>query len=157
MPPNWPGTLGVEARAENDRQALVEQSQLVVTATPSRAPLVSAGWLHPRLHITAMGADQHGKNEIDPLALARADAYVCDRLSQCEAMGELRAAICAGAWTGAAPRELGEVIAGTAPGRTARDQVTICDLTGTGAQDTAIATHALAAVSAARLGTVIRA
>lgn len=151
------GTLGVEARAENDRQALVEQSQLVVTATPSRAPLVSAGWLHPRLHITAMGADQHGKNEIDPLALARADAYVCDRLSQCEAMGELRAAICAGAWTGAAPRELGEVIAGTAPGRTARDQVTICDLTGTGAQDTAIATHALAAVSAARLGTVIRA
>ena len=62
-------------------------------------PVLKAEWLHPGLHVTAMGSDQAGKNEIDPKALAAADLYACDRVSQCEKLGELRSAIAAGVWT----------------------------------------------------------
>lgn len=148
-------TLGIVAEAVADPAALVRDSQLVVTTTPSRGPLIRAEWLHPGLHITAMGADQPGKTELDPAALAAADAYICDRASQCETSGELEAALAAGLWHGGRPAELGEVIAGTRPGRRAASDVTICDLTGTGAQDTAIASHVRARHP--RAGTVIRA
>jgi ornithine cyclodeaminase len=133
--------LGVEAQAVDSAETLVRTSQFVVTTTPSRQPLIRAEWLHPGLHITAMGSDQIGKSEIDPKALIAADAYVCDRVSQCEVSGELEAALAAGIWTKGRPAELGEVITGQKPGRQRAQDVTICDLTGTGVQDTAIATH----------------
>jgi ectoine utilization protein EutC len=137
--------LGVTAQAVADPAELVAASQLVVTTTPAEHPVLKAEWLHPGLHVTAMGSDQAGKNEIDPAALARADLYVCDRVSQCEVLGELRSAIAAGVWSGARPPELGEIVAGIRPGRVSDSQITICDLTGTGAQDTAIATLAVEA------------
>ncbi len=146
--------LGVEARAVADPAALVGESQLVVTTTPARAPVLMADWLHPGLHITAMGSDQEGKNEIDPQVLIRADLYVCDRVSQCETSGELEAAYAAGLMQDITPPELGEVIIGTHPGRRSAEAITICDLTGTGVQDTAIATHVAAALPNA--GTLIR-
>jgi ornithine cyclodeaminase len=149
---------GVEALAMEDPAQVVAESQLVTTTTPAREAILRAEWLHPGLHVTAMGSDQAGKNEIDPKALVAADLYVCDRVSQCAGLGELRAAIAAGLLApGTTPPELGQVIAGLHPGRESQGQVTICDLTGTGAQDTAIATHALKAARAAGAGTVIRA
>ncbi len=137
--------LGIEAVAEPDPARLVAESQLVVTTTPSREPVLRAEWLHPGLHVTAMGSDQEGKGEIAPEALAAADLYVADRVSQCRELGELRSAIAAGLMSADGVPELGQIIAGTAAGRVSDEQVTICDLTGTGAQDTAIANHALAA------------
>ena len=148
--------LGIEARAESDPERLVNESQLVVTATPTEEPVLKANWLHPGLHVTAMGSDQEGKNEIEPEALVRADAYVCDRVSQCELVGELAGAIRGGCWTAGRPVELGDVVAGTADGRIAPGDVTICDLTGTGAQDTAIAMLALAKAKGAGKGATIR-
>jgi len=145
--------LGVEADVTADARTLVEQSQLVVTATPAREPVLMAEWLHPQLHITAMGSDQTGKNEIDPQALAGCDLYVADRLSQCEVSGELEAARAAGLAPRGTIPELGDIIAGAHPGRPSEAAVTIADLTGTGAQDTAIATHVFAAMGAA--GTVV--
>ncbi|MBI1172629.1 cyclodeaminase [bacterium] len=133
--------LGVPVEAVADPARLVAESQLVLTTTPAHAPVLRAEWLHPGLHITAMGSDQAGKNEIDPEVLAQADAYVCDRVSQCETLGELRTALAAGLWHKGVPAELGEVIAGTRPGRRNPQDVTVADLTGTGIQDTAIATH----------------
>lgn len=148
-------SLGIVAEAVDDPARLVAESQLVVTTTPARAPVLRADWLHPGLHVTAMGSDQDEKNEIDPAALARADAYVCDRVSQCERLGELRSALAAGLWDKGRPAELGEVIAGARPGRTGPEAITIADLTGTGVQDTAIATHVRQAHPG--LGTAIRA
>jgi ornithine cyclodeaminase len=149
--------IPVEAIACEDPAVLVRDSQLVVTATPARVPILQAAWLHPGLHITAMGADQPGKNEIEPAALAGADLYACDRVAQCERAGELRAVRAAGLLLGAAPAELGAIVAGARPGRRSERDVTICDLTGTGAQDTAIATEALARARAAGLGAIIQA
>jgi ornithine cyclodeaminase len=147
--------LPVVASFEPDPARLVAASQLVVTTTPAEHPVLKADWLHPGLHVTAMGSDQSGKNEIEPAALAAADLYVCDRVSQCELLGELRSALAAGLWDRGKPPELGEIVTGAKPGRTSDDQVTICDLTGTGAQDTAIASFAVAAARKSGVGSVI--
>ena len=85
--------------------------------------------------------------------LARVDAYVADRLSQTRVLGELHHAIAAGlVHADDYFAELGQVIAGQRPGRIAPDQITLCDLTGTGAQDTAIASLAYPRAVAAGKG-----
>jgi ornithine cyclodeaminase len=148
--------LGFPVTAEPDPAAAVGRADVVVTTTPATAPIVAADWLRPGQHVTAMGSDQHGKNELAPACLARADLYVPDRLSQTRALGELRAGLEHGAI--AADRvfaELGEIIAGRAPGRRSPTDITIADLTGTGVQDTAIATLARDRAAAAGLGTDI--
>jgi ornithine cyclodeaminase len=148
--------LGVDARAERDAAVAVAGADAVVTTTPARAPILRAEWLRPGQHVTAMGSDQHGKNELEPGCLTRADRYVPDRQSQTRALGELRSALAAGVFD--ADRvfpELGEVVAGAAPGRTSDDEITIADLTGTGVQDTVIATLAHARAERAATGTPI--
>lgn len=148
--------LGMTVTAVADAAELVAQSQLVVTTTPARDALFSADWLHPGLHITAMGSDQEDKNELDPAILARAAAVVCDRISQCEILGELRTALETGALKDKSGIvELGDVISGSARGRQSEDDITVCDLTGTGVQDTAIATLALGKVKRANAGTTV--
>lgn len=128
-------------------------ADIAVTSTPSRKPLIEVHHLHPGLHITAMGSDAGHKNEIAPAVIAAASRYVCDRLSQARLLGELHHSIDAGLIAAdAVMPELGQVIAGQCPGRIDSDEVTICDLTGTGAQDTAIATFAYARAMQAGYG-----
>lgn len=148
------GELGLPARSTESLGDLVEASDIVVTTTPSKEPLIETDWLHPGLHITAMGSDAVYKCEIAPGALAAADLYVADRQSQAAVLGELRAAIEAGAVSDKAEySELGQIVAGTHAGRTGAGQVTICDLTGTGVQDTAIAALARARAEERGAGT----
>lgn len=145
--------LGLHVSACADIAAALDGADIAVTTTPSHAPLIEAHHLHSGLHITAMGSDAEHKNEIAPAALAAA-RYVCDRLSQVRVLGELHHAIDAGLLAADADfPELGQIIAGQRPGRTHRDEVTICDLTGTGAQDTAIATMAFSRAVAGGYGT----
>jgi ornithine cyclodeaminase len=139
--------------AESVNQAL-RHADIAITTTPSREPLIHARDLHPGLHITAMGSDAEHKNEIasDVFDAAR---YVCDRLQQVRVLGELHHAIERGV-VAADMRfaELGEVIAQKEQGRANDDEVTVCDLTGTGAQDTAIATLALTRARKAQAGLI---
>ena len=147
------GKLGIEVTTAGSVGEAVAGRDVVITCTPSSEPLVLAEHLSPGQHVTAMGSDAEHKNEIHPDALKRADGYYCDRLSQVEILGELRAAIEAGVMSTAdIAGELGDVIAGRASGRDSDDDITICDLTGTGAQDTAIATLARRKAQAAGLG-----
>ncbi|MBS9718063.1 cyclodeaminase [Pseudohalocynthiibacter aestuariivivens] len=148
-------SLGMSAEAVTDAAAAVAQSQLVVTTTPSTEPFFKRDWLHPGLHITAMGSDLANKSEITPKALAAADLYVVDHLNQCATMGELREARDAGLMMDVTPPELGHIVEGMHKGRVSNSDITICDLTGTGAQDTAIATVALAAARVASKGVSI--
>ena len=85
--------LGFPVAPAENLEGLVRDSDIVVTTTPSREPLIHADWLHPGLHITAMGSDIEYKNELAPAVLAAADLYVPDRLAQCAVLGELRHAI----------------------------------------------------------------
>ncbi|MEZ5847397.1 MAG: ectoine utilization protein EutC [Geminicoccaceae bacterium] len=146
--------LGIGVRAADDVRDAVARADIIVTATPASEPFMKAEWLSPGQHMTAMGSDQETKNEIEPACITRADLYVADRLGQTERLGELRSVIAAG--LGDSVRrsaELGEIVCGSADGRRSADDITIADLTGTGVQDTAIATFALA--HAAQAGTVI--
>ncbi|MGO8088736.1 ectoine utilization protein EutC [Rhizobium leguminosarum] len=146
--------LGFPVTATPDARGAVTGADLIVTTTPSETPIIEAGWLEPGQHLTAMGSDAEHKNEIDPAAIASADLYVADSLKQTRRLGELHHAIDAGLVAGDAVfAELGQLVAGRTPGRTRSDQITIADLTGTGIQDTAIATLAFARAGAANAGT----
>lgn len=116
-------------------QEAVEGASVVITCTAAREPLVRAEWLTPGAHVTAVGSDGAGKQELDPEILRRADRLVVDALAQCRALGELQHAV------DRADRavELGRICAGEEPGRTDDAQLTVCDLTGVGVQDVAAA------------------
>lgn len=135
--------LGIAVTAEPDPERAVAGADIVVTTTPASQPILLSPWLKPGQHVTAMGSDAEHKNELDPAAMARADLYVADSRDQVAVLGELHHAVSTGTVSTDFPvSQLGDVIAELVPGRTSDDQLTICDLTGTGVQDTAIATLA---------------
>ncbi|QDY70098.1 ectoine utilization protein EutC [Qingshengfaniella alkalisoli] len=146
--------LGLDVVVAAKAETAVAAADIVVTTTPATDPVVLPEWLIPGQHITAMGSDQPGKNELAPGCFQRADLYVSDRLSQTRKMGELRSVIEAGLVSGVEVfPELGDIVAGAAEGRSSPEQITIADLTGTGVQDTAIAIFARARAEAASAGT----
>lgn len=148
--------LGIPVIAHAEAAKAIAGSHVIVTTTPANRPILEAEWLEPGQHLTAMGSDAEHKNEIDPAAIRRADLYVADRLSQTRRLGELHHAISAGHVSADALfPELGEIIAGSKKGRTADTQITMADLTGTGIQDTAIATLAFAKAQAANAGAAL--
>ena len=146
--------LGFPVHATGDGRAAVDGADIVVTTTPSETPVLKAEWLQPGQHVTAMGSDAEHKNEIEPAVITGAGLYVADSLKQTRRLGELHHAIEAGLVTeGMGFSELGEIVAGRKPGRSGPEQITVADLTGTGIQDTAIATLAAARAAAAGAGT----
>ncbi|MGE8167319.1 ectoine utilization protein EutC [Pseudomonas putida] len=145
------GCLQVQACLDVDQA--MQAVDIAITCTPSREPLIQPHHLQPGLHITAMGSDAEHKNEIAPQALAQLDRYVADRLSQTRVLGELHHALRAGAVSADAEfSELGQIVAGLRPARQTDAEVTLCDLTGTGVQDTAIANLAFERAVAAGKG-----
>ena len=132
--------LGIEVVVADSLEQVVRESQVVVTTTQSKEPLIRKEWLHPGLHITAMGSDFPGKQEIHQEVLVAVDRLVCDSKAQCFIGGELQHGVAAGLLDDNSDIiELGQVTSGKVPGRTDPGHVTLCDLTGTGVQDTAIA------------------
>jgi ornithine cyclodeaminase len=132
--------LGVEIVKAEDVETVVRSSDVVVTCTPAKEPYLKAEWLHPGLHITAMGTDSEDKQELYADVLTRADLLICDKKSQSFRLGEFHNGLEAGVISEDDPIiELGELTLGQESGRTSDDQITICDLTGVGVQDTAIA------------------
>ncbi len=117
----------------------VDGADVVVTCTASREPLLRREWLSPGAHVTALGSDGADKQELDPGVLASADLLVVDSRAQCARIGELHHALDAGVVKREDTVELGEIAAGTEPGRTSPEQFTACDLTGVGVQDVAAA------------------
>jgi ornithine cyclodeaminase/alanine dehydrogenase-like protein (mu-crystallin family) len=116
-------------------------ADVVITCTASREPLVLDEWVVPGMHLTAVGSDGPGKQELDPQILARAEVLVVDSRPQCIERGELQHALDL-LDAGAVP-ELGQVVSGQVAGRTDRNQVSVCDLTGVGVQDVAAASVVL--------------
>lgn len=132
----------------------VRHAHVVVTATPATDGILLASHLHPGLHVTAVGSDAEHKRELGPGVLEAADLVVVDSIPQSIRLGEARGAVEEGLDEGVLV-ELGEVIEGKRPGRTTEFQITVCDLTGTGAQDTAIAALVVERAGERGLGDVI--
>ncbi|UOF91120.1 cyclodeaminase [Fodinisporobacter ferrooxydans] len=146
-------TLGVETNLFTSPEAVVKESHVVITTTPAKTPIIKAEWLHPGLHITAMGSDAEHKQELEAGVFGQADVVACDVKSQCFRLGELHHALEQGTITKDHNIiELGELTSKQRAGRTNDQQITICDLTGTGVQDTAIALFAYDELVAQGLG-----
>lgn len=147
--------LQIDVVAVASESDAVVDADILVTATPSTEPLVTEEMLHPGLHVTAVGSDAENKQELAAGAVLAADRFVCDSVSQSARLGELRAALGHG-FDRAEAVELGAVINGSSVGRSDSDEITICDLTGTGAQDTAIASLAMTRCAEKGAGVEIR-
>jgi alanine dehydrogenase len=114
-------------------------SDVVVTCTTSRRPFLTRDLVASGTFVAAVGADSPDKSEIDP-GLFREALVVVDVLEQCQAMGDLHHALRAKVIDlQDVHAELGELVAGTKPGRTSAEQVTLFDSTGTAIQDVACA------------------
>jgi ornithine cyclodeaminase len=110
-------------------------TRLIVTATASRAPLLELRDIVPGTHISAVGSDSPGKQELDPAILRHAALVLADSLRQCEKLGELQhAPDLAGR-----VREIGAHC--DSPSRYDSEGVTVADFTGLGVEDLAIAEY----------------
>ena len=132
--------LEIDLHMASSCKELASLSEIIVTTTPSKKPLLEFDWIKKGTHITAMGSDAEHKNEIDPLMLKYCDQYVPYNQSQTSALGELHHALKQNLISSQEKfNDLGDIINDPNLGRKNKEDITICDLTGTGVQDTAIA------------------
>jgi ornithine cyclodeaminase len=133
---------GVAASAVGSPAEAAASARLIVTATASRAPLLAAADLCPGTHVSAVGSDTPGKQELDPEILRGAALLLVDSKAQCERLGELQHA------RSEAGRaiELGAFCERPTPFD--RAGITVADFTGLGAEDLYIAEACLARISA---------
>jgi ornithine cyclodeaminase len=147
---------GVEVERASSVEGAVRGSDVVVTVTPVREPIVRAAWIGPGTHVTAVGSDGPDKQELDVGVIGKADKVVADLWDQCARLGEIHHAVAAGVFSRERLHaELGEVCAGLKPGRTSDDEITVADLTGVGVQDAALADAVLEAASRRDVGKVL--
>ena len=122
-----------------DLTAVVNETDIWVTCTPSRQPFLGPEHVSPGAFVAGVGADSEDKQELDPALLA-AGKVVVDVREQCATIGDLHHAIAAGAMRlEDVHAELGEVVAGRKPGRTRDRDIVVFDSTGTALQDAAVA------------------
>jgi alanine dehydrogenase len=123
----------------------VEDTDIIVTATPSTSALVQDEWVQGGVHINAIGADTPGKQELDPKTVARAKVVV-DSLSQCVENGEIQTAIKMNLLKKENICELSEIVLGKKKGRLDEKEITLFDATGMAIEDitTAFAAYRLA-------------
>jgi alanine dehydrogenase len=137
------GEMSDELRLEvipvQNLAAAVGESDICVTCTTSRRPLLRRADVRAGTFVAAVGADNPLKQELDSRLLS-ANKVVVDVLEQCAMIGDLHHALAQGAMTKAdVYAELGEVVAGLKPGRTSAEETIIFDSTGTALQDVAAA------------------
>lgn len=126
-------------RPAADLGELTRNCNLIVTTTSAKQALIRSEHIQRGTHITAMGSDDHGKQELEAALLAKADLVVADSISQCVDHGECFHAVKDNALKEDAIVELGNVIKHPELGRSSDDQITIADLTGVAIQDIQIA------------------
>ena len=149
-------SLGLHVEAGKDLPAAFLASDVCVTCTPARRAFVTAADVAPGTFIAAVGADNRGKQELDP-ALVASSTVVVDVLDQCAEIGELQHVLAAGLMTREQVHaELADVVVGRRPGRTRREEITIFDSSGTALQDVAAAVAVYEKARATGRGTEVK-
>jgi alanine dehydrogenase len=150
------GDHGIACKPSGPLEDAVHRADVIVTTTPARKPVLHRDWLAPGVHINAMGADTAGKQEHE-IGTLRDSLVIVDDWTQASRLGECQHAVAAGLFTDEQrPRSIGEVIAGTAPGRTDGRQLTLFDATGLALQDLAAAELAAQTAEERRAGVIIQ-
>ncbi|USG66965.1 ornithine cyclodeaminase family protein [Brevibacillus ruminantium] len=139
---------------ENIEQT-TREADIIITATSARQPLIQKDWVKPGTHITCIGADMEGKQEIDERLFPGARVFV-DDVTQSVNVGELETAIKKAIVTPEViVAEIGEVILGRVAGRQSAVEITIFDSTGIAIQDLLTADLVLAEAEKLGAGTVV--
>jgi len=128
--------IGVPVALVDDPAAAVAQSDIVILATSSAAPIVNGGWFRPGTHINGIGSHAPAMRELDSLTVQRS-RVVCDQASACKAeAGDLMIPAQAGEWGWEkVAGDLGDVITGKVPGRTSKEEITLFKSVGLAVQD----------------------
>jgi ornithine cyclodeaminase/alanine dehydrogenase-like protein (mu-crystallin family) len=135
---------GVTVTVESSVRAAVAEADIIVTATSSREPVLRGEWLRAGQHVTAVGADDATKAELDPHSFARADLVAVEsREAAGHHAGDLIAAVRGPAPVEVGLAELGEILGGSARGRQHDREITVAKLVGLGAEDLVAAQVAL--------------
>lgn len=121
-----------------DRDTLCAHADVIITITSCNEPLLDVSQIRPGTHLSCMGTDTVGKQEIDPRILGKARVF-CDERAQAVLLGECQHAVKLDLLSAEAITPIGEVIAGMKPGRTSDTDITVFDGTGVGLQDLAVA------------------
>jgi len=129
--------LAAELGWRTGGRAEAASQDVVVTVTPGEAPVILASDLRPGQHLAVLGADAHGKGEVELDGLVACRLF-CDEWEQASAGGELSAAVAAGLVQRQDVTDLGEVLTGAAEGRTSAEETTLFDSTGLAIQDLGI-------------------
>lgn len=120
----------------------LREAEVIVTITSSPAASLMAGHVAPGTHLSCMGTDTRGKQEVDPALVAGASVFT-DEVAQSISIGEAQHAVSAGLLDASAIVPLGEVLIGAHPGRQSETEITLFDGTGVGLQDLAVAAVAV--------------
>jgi ornithine cyclodeaminase len=126
---------GRDVKIASSPGEIAHRTRLIVTATASRQPLLNIEDVQPGTHISAVGSDGPGKQELDPVILHKADLLLADSRRQCEKLGELQHAPS----ERERAREIGEFSLN--PSTLAPDAISVCDFTGLGVEDLYIAEY----------------
>jgi ornithine cyclodeaminase/alanine dehydrogenase-like protein (mu-crystallin family) len=130
---------GIDAWRVDDPRQAARDSDIIITSTPSREPILGNDDLPPGVFVAAVGADSEEKQEIDASALAKC-AVIADIVDQCAVIGELHHALAAGVMTLSDVRsDLAGVVSGERPARLSETERIVFDSTGTALQDVAAA------------------
>ncbi|MEH2921518.1 ornithine cyclodeaminase family protein [Samsonia erythrinae] len=129
--------VGLDAHI-SDAESACRAADIIVTATPSRAPLFNAAWVKAGTHIVSMGSDAVGKQELPP-DLFHTGRLFCDLPSQSRMIGDFQHAPAHVTLTA-----IGDVISANAAGRKTPDEITVFDSSGLSIQDLYIGQRILA-------------
>ncbi|MCX5678563.1 MAG: alanine dehydrogenase [Candidatus Omnitrophica bacterium] len=130
---------GLKFTVAKDIENCVRPSDIVITTTPSRKPIVKLEWLKKGCHINAIGADAEGKEELDPAILKKAK-IVIDSWEQASHSGEINVPLSKKLISRQdIYADIGEIINGTKRGRINPQEITVFDSTGLAIQDAAVA------------------
>ena len=141
--------------ATDDIEKSIKEADIIVTATPSRKPLIKREWVKKGTHFNCIGSDMEGKQEIDEKIFSMARVFV-DDISQATNVGETEVPIKKGIITKESiVGEIGEVILGKVPGRVSKDDITIFDSTGIAHQDLLTANYLMKIAKEKGLGTIV--
>ena len=143
-------TAAIEAATLEDA---VRSADVIMTATPSYEPYLRAEWVRPGTHVSCVGADKSGKQEVESALLAKAHV-VADDVHQCLTVGECEMPHKQGVLADDLP-EIGAVIAGDAPARASEDEITVFDSTGLSLQDLATISRLVACAEEQGIGVVV--
>jgi len=132
--------LSIDVVPAASAEETVKGSDIVVTITTSATPVFSGEWVGPGTHINAAGSNSLLRREIDEETVRKCHVVTVDsRPSAMKEAGDLLPALEKGRLHSGALTEIGEVIAGTRPGRTAPEQITLFESQGMAMQDLIIA------------------